>query len=98
MREDHEARRAREWDRKMTRFYFGLREPQDVDDGLGMTFDLAAFEAALWLAAAELSSKRPDLRGERSVVVTPTGRQHEHSLVRSEGSRVAAGTTGKVGN
>ena len=64
---------------EMTRFFFGLRGPQDVDDAQGMTFetDLAAFEAAVWLAA-ELSSKYPDLRGKTSVAVTPTGRRESY--------------------
>jgi hypothetical protein len=63
----------------MTNFFFGVRGPHDVDDGQGMTFetDLAAFEAALWLAA-ELSSNYPDLRGNSSVVVTPTGRREAY--------------------
>ena len=63
----------------MTRFFFGLRGPKDVDDRQGMSFetDLAAFEAGLWLAA-ELSSKYPDLRGKTSVEVTPTGRRESY--------------------
>jgi hypothetical protein len=56
-------------------FFFGLRGMQDVDDKQGLTFetDLAAFEAARWLAA-RLSSKHPYLRGNTSVVVTATDR------------------------
>jgi hypothetical protein len=63
----------------MTRFFFGLRGQQDVDDGQGMAFetDLAASEAALWLAA-ELSSRYPDLRGKTSVQVTPTGQRESY--------------------
>jgi hypothetical protein len=56
----------------MERFFlFGLRGI----DGQRLTFetDLAAFEAAQWLAA-RLSSKHPYLRGNTCVVVTPTDR------------------------
>lgn len=63
----------------MTRFFFGLRGTQNVDDGQGLTFetDLAAFEAAQWLAAT-LSSKHPHLRGNTSVVVTPKDRSEAY--------------------
>ena len=66
----------------------GLRGLQDVDNGQGMTFetDLAAFEAALWLAA-ELSSKRPDLRGETSVVVTPRVAEKPTTMAFSSSQR-----------
>jgi hypothetical protein len=56
-------------------YFFGLTGSQDVQDGQELTFetDLAAFEAARWLAA-RLSSKNPELRGNTSVVATRTDR------------------------
>jgi hypothetical protein len=55
----------------MKRYFFGLTGSQDVQDAQDLTFetDLAAFEAARWLAA-RLSSTYPELRGNASVVAT----------------------------
>ncbi len=55
----------------MKRYFFGLAGSQDVQDGQDLLFEseLAAFEAARWLAA-RLSSNHPDLRGSISVVAT----------------------------
>jgi len=54
-----------------TRFFFGLQGARNIHDALGFAFetDLAAFRAAQELAA-ELSSTRPNLRGNTCVVVT----------------------------
>jgi hypothetical protein len=58
-------------EKPMKCYFFGLTGSQDVQDGQYLTFetDLAAFEAARWLAA-RLSSKHPELRGNTSVVAT----------------------------
>ena len=55
----------------MKRYFFGLAGSRNVEDGQDLTFetDLAAFEAARWLAA-RLSSKHPELRGKTSAVAT----------------------------
>jgi hypothetical protein len=52
-------------------YVFGLTGSRDVQDGQDLQFetDLAAFEAARWLAAT-LSTKHPELRGNTSVVAT----------------------------
>ena len=54
---------------EMKRYFFGLAGSQNVEDVQDLTFetDLAAFEAARWLAA-RLSSRHPELRGNTSVV------------------------------
>jgi hypothetical protein len=54
-----------------TRFFFGLQGARNIEDAQGCAFesDLAAFRAAQELAA-ELSSTRPNLRGNTCVVVT----------------------------
>jgi hypothetical protein len=53
----------------MKRYIFGLTGSHEVEDGQELTFetDLAAFEAARWLAATLVSS-HPELRGTTSVV------------------------------
>ena len=58
-----------------TRFFFGLQGARNIDDAMGFAFetDLAAFRAAQELAA-ELSSTRPNLRGNTCVVVTRNDR------------------------
>jgi len=64
---------------KITRFFFGLQGAKNIDDTLGLPFetDMAAFRAAQELAA-ELSSARPNLRGNTCVVVTRNDRNEAY--------------------
>jgi hypothetical protein len=57
-------------ERAMGRFFFDLQGQQNVNDPAGLAFEteLDAFRAAQRLAA-ELSSTRPNLRGNTCVVV-----------------------------